>query len=107
MLFRSAFLQNTLRFNGPNASWTDTGIIIPQDTDNYLLFYFNRNTGEVSAHLNGKEVYNTIQSGLDEGDFDYYVLGNKSTFNGEYTPGIYYCAHAYDRKLANNEIKQN
>ena len=36
-----------------------------------------------------------------------YILGARSDFNTEYTPGIYYCCHSYGRELATHEVKQN
>lgn len=102
-----ALYGNDLRYNGPKASWTDSGIDIALNSTTYIVLYMNRTTGDVKIYINGELEHSTTQTGADEGDFNYYMLGVRRDFNTEYTPGIYYCSHAYDRELLADEVKQN
>lgn len=102
-----ALLGDDLRFNGPRASWTDSGIDIVLNSTTYIVFYMNRSNGEVKIYINGGLEYSVTQTGADEGDFEYYSLGTRSDFNTEFTPGIYYCCHSYSRELSASEVLQN
>ena len=102
-----ALYGNDLRYNGPRSSWTDSGIDILLNSTTYIVFYMNRTTGDVKIYINGELEHSTTQTGVDEGDFEYYSLGTRSDFNTEYTPGIYYCCHSYNRELSTDEVLQN
>jgi hypothetical protein len=67
----------------------------------------NRTTGDVKIYINGELEHSVTQTGADEGDFDYYSLGTRSDFNAEFTPGIYYYCHSYNRELSADEVAQN
>ena len=102
-----ALLGNKLNYNGPRAGWTNSGIDILLNSTTYIVLYMNRTTGDVKIYIDGELEHSTTQTGTDEGDFDYYSLGTRRDFNAEFTPGIYYCCHSYNRELSASEIQQN
>lgn len=98
--------QHAYRFSSILDSWTNTGIALPTNKHNHIVYTFTT-AGAVEMYTNGELAYNTAHSAGTFPSVSRAMIGNRYDRNGEALIGSIPVVKMYGRKLTADEVRNN